>query len=129
MSNIKQINGVFLSFLLGGAVGGAIALLYAPKSGRNLRNDIRYKANELYEDGKKISNDTWIDAKEKAEELIESANNVLAVNVDKIVRTTDNLKEALKSGIDAYNDERKYGNNHDGAPLKEDIGKTHRQTT
>jgi gas vesicle protein len=129
MSNMKQVNGVFLSFLLGGVIGGAIALLYAPKSGKHLRNDISHKANKLYEDGKKISNDTWIDAKEKAEELIENANNVLAVNVDKIVRKTDNLKEALKSGIEAYNDERKYGNNHDGSPIKEDMGKNHKHTT
>jgi gas vesicle protein len=129
MTKMKQVNGVFLSFLLGGAVGGAIALLYAPKSGKHLRYDISRKANEMYEDGKRKTNDTWNDAKEKAEDIIESANNVLSTNVEKIVRTTETLKEALKSGIDAYNDERKYGNTHDGPSLKKDSIKAQKQST
>lgn len=35
--------GLFLGFLAGGIVGGVLALLYAPKSGKELRQDIRNK--------------------------------------------------------------------------------------
>ena len=107
MTTVKQINGVFLSFLLGGAVGGAIALLYAPKSGKQLRNDISRTTNELYEEGKKKTYDSWNDEKEKAENILDGANDVLSTNVEKIVRKTEKLKDALKSGVNAYNDERK----------------------
>jgi len=126
MINIKQINGVFLSFLLGGVVGSAIALLYAPKSGKQLRNDISRTTNELYEEGKKKTYDSWNDAKEKAESIIDGANDVLSTNVEKIVRKTENLREALKSGVNAYNDERKYGSNHNSSTIKEDMGNTHK---
>jgi len=129
MANIKQVNSLFLGFLLGGAVGGAIALLYAPKSGEQLRNDIKKTSNELYEDGKKKTYESWNDAKAKAENIIDSANDVLSSNVEKIVRKSENLREALKSGVNAYNDEIKYGSNHNRSTSKEDTGKTNKQTT
>ena len=33
--------GLMMGFLAGGIVGAVVALLYAPKAGRELRNDIR----------------------------------------------------------------------------------------
>lgn len=99
MSKMKIINGLFLSFLLGGAVGGTLALLYAPQKGKYLRKDISRKTNALIKEGKKISYDSWNDAKEKAENLIESANDTISTNVEKIVRKTEKLKDALKSGL------------------------------
>ena len=129
MSSMKKINGVFFSFLLGGAIGGTIALLYAPKSGKQLRNDISRTTNELYDEGKKMTYDSWNDAKEKTERILDSANDVLSTNVEKIVRKTENLKEALKSGINAYNEERKTDSYHNSSSLKEDAGNTHKQTT
>jgi gas vesicle protein len=107
MTTIKKVNGIFLSFLLGGVVGSTIALLYAPTKGKYLRNDISRKTNELLQEGKRKTFESWTDAKEKAEKIIESANIVLTSNVEKVVRNTENLKDALKSGVNAYNDERK----------------------
>jgi gas vesicle protein len=37
--------------LVGAVTGGVIALLYAPKSGRELRRDIKGKAKEVFEAG------------------------------------------------------------------------------
>ena len=82
-------------------------MLYAPKSGKQLRNDISRTTNELYEEGKKKTYDSWNDEKEKAENILDGANDVLSTNVEKIVRKTEKLKDALKSGVNAYNDERK----------------------
>ena len=39
--------GLLIGFLTGGIVGAAIALLYAPKSGKELRKDIKDKADEF----------------------------------------------------------------------------------
>jgi gas vesicle protein len=107
MTIINRVNGVILSFLLGGAVGGALALLYAPVSGKHLRSDINRKTNDIIKEGKIKAYYSWNSAKDKAEKIIGSANDVISTNVDKIVRNTECLKEAVKSGIHAYNDERK----------------------
>jgi len=92
---MKTLNGIFLSFLLGGAIGGTIALLYAPTKGKYLRKDISRKTNDIIKEGRKITHDSWNDAKEKAENIIDSANDVLSTNVQKIVRKTEKLKDAL----------------------------------
>ncbi len=102
----NKISGLFIGFLLGSAVGGAIALLYAPESGKRLRSDISEKTNELIKEGKKKSNELWNDAKEKAESTLESANDFLNSNVEKIVNETGRVKNALKSGLDSYNKEK-----------------------
>jgi gas vesicle protein len=107
MTTIKTTKWVFMSFLLGSAIGGAIALLYAPESGKHLRRDISRKTNDLIKEGKKKSNELWNDAKEKAESTLDIANDVLNSNVEKIVHETGRVKDALTSGINAYNKERK----------------------
>jgi len=103
----NKISGLFISFLLGSAIGGAIALLYAPESGKRLRGDISKKTNEFIKEGKKKSNELWNDSKEKAESALESANDFLNSNIKKVVRETENVKDALTSGFNAYNKERK----------------------
>jgi len=109
--SLKKANGIFMSFLLGGAIGSTIALLYAPKSGKHLRNDISTKTNKMIKQGKKKTIDTYNDAKEMAEDTIESANDFVNNSVDKIIHSTDKVKEAFKSGFNAYSDERKSGKN------------------
>ncbi|MCX6163555.1 MAG: YtxH domain-containing protein [Ignavibacteriae bacterium] len=111
MTSINKTKWYLFSFLAGGAVGSTIALLYAPESGRHLRKDIRRKTNDYIENGKKIVSNTWNDAKETAESALESANDFLNSSMEKIMRKKKKEKNALKSGYDAYNDERKSGNN------------------
>ncbi|MCX6163004.1 MAG: YtxH domain-containing protein [Ignavibacteriae bacterium] len=101
MISLNKTTGIFVSFLLGGVIGSAIALLYAPMKGKYLRNDISRKTNELFEEGKKISYDTWKDAKEKVENTIDSANDYLSTGIDKIARKTEKVKDAIKSGFSA----------------------------
>jgi len=99
MSKIKIINGMFLSFLFGGILGGTFALLYAPQKGKYLRKDISRKANGLYEEGKKKTYDSMNKAKDKAENIIDSANDAISSNIDMIMRKTEELKDALKSRL------------------------------
>jgi len=42
--------GLLIGFLTGAAVGSIIALLYAPKSGKELRSDIKNKSQEFMDD-------------------------------------------------------------------------------
>ncbi|KXK04649.1 MAG: gas vesicle protein [Chlorobi bacterium OLB4] len=43
MDDNKMAKGMMIGFITGGIVGSIIALLYAPKSGRELRADIKVK--------------------------------------------------------------------------------------
>ncbi len=104
---MKKIKWLFVGFLFGSAIGSAIALLYAPESGKRLRGDITRKTNEIIKEGKKKSNELWNDTKEKAESALDGANDFLNSIIKKIVSETENLKDALASGINAYSKERK----------------------
>jgi gas vesicle protein len=98
MITIKKTKGIFLSFLFGGAIGSAIALLYAPKSGKHLRNDISRKTNELIEEGKRKTFASWDDIKEKTGSTLNNANDFLNKGLEKIASKTEKVKDALKYG-------------------------------
>jgi gas vesicle protein len=130
-SNLSK--GLMIGFLTGGIVGAAIALLYAPKSGKELRKDIKDKADEYYDEaekyldvakdkatevmneGKKKSEVLVADAKRKATELYQDAEKVFqgakqkateAVSSTKetVLTEGEKLKSAVKAGVDAYNE-------------------------
>ena len=129
-------SSIFLGFLAGGAIGAILALLYAPKTGRELRNDIksrtdeyldeadkyiaeaRNKAKVLINDGKKKSEKIINDAKEKSEAILKDAEKVFndakakaSSNLDEskniLENETNNLKNAFKAGVDAYKETKK----------------------
>lgn len=98
---------VLMSFLLGGVIGGAIALLYAPKSGKHLRNDISRRTGKIVKDGKKLTARSWNDAKEFAGNTYERAGNIVNAGIETISDQTENVKDAINSGISAFREERK----------------------
>lgn len=125
---MNKTNSFFISFLVGGAIGSVVALLYAPKSGKHLRNDISRKTNEIIEEGRKKTAKTWNGAKEKVESTIENANDYLNEGMEKVARKSEKVKNAIKSGVNAYNDERKAGDNQ-SRTLKEDYENSNNQIT
>jgi len=48
--NDGMAKGLIAGFIAGSIVGAAIALLYAPKAGKELRADIKEKASDLMDD-------------------------------------------------------------------------------
>ena len=98
MSENNNKIGILVSFLIGGAIGGAIALLYAPKEGKQLRTDISQKTKEIYEDGKNSTEQVWTDTKEKVGSIMDGANELLSKAKVLIVDETDRVKSAVKSG-------------------------------
>jgi len=127
--------GLLIGFLTGGIVGAAVALLYAPKSGKELRGDIKAKAEEymtdaeahletakekaveMINDGKKKSEKLISEAKVKADELLKDAeklfdqaktktNEVVSTSKETIVEEGTRIKSALKAGIDAYKESK-----------------------
>ena len=136
MSQDNSSKGLLVGFLAGGAIGAIVALLYAPKSGRELRSDIRTKSDEYYDDvekyyadardkakdlindGKKKSEKLISDAKVKSEELLKDAEKIfndakskaegyVAKGKDTIDQESAKVKTAVKAGVDAYKETKK----------------------
>jgi gas vesicle protein len=80
----KKYSSIFVPFLVGGLVGAGVALLLAPKSGKELRKDIKDLAS---------------DTREK-----------LTTNIDKgkdlYVETKSAVMNAIEAGKAAYTEER-----------------------
>jgi gas vesicle protein len=87
--------GMFLSFLLGGIVGAAFALLLAPQSGRETRTRIR----ELTEDVKGRAKDYAVDVKDKVTSSIEKGKGLYEEKKSAITK-------AVEAGKDAYDKEK-----------------------
>jgi gas vesicle protein len=104
--------------LVGGGIGAILALLFAPKSGEELRGDIadvtrkgiekskeaaaqiQEKAGEYYEVSRDKANEFYQTAQEKAGELGEKAKAAAA-------RTANPFSAAIEAGKDAYTEEKR----------------------
>ena len=115
---------LLLGFLSGAVVGGIVALLYAPKPGRELRGDLMKKGGELADEvedylhdahekarsiineGKEKSSALVSDAKRRADGLLKDAEHILSGAKQRMNEEGDRLKTAVKAGVDAYKEER-----------------------
>lgn len=104
--------------LVGGGIGAILALLFAPKSGEELRGDIadatrkgiekgketaaqlQEKAGEYYEVSREKAGELYQTAAEKASELSEKAKTVAAT-------TANPFTAAIEAGKDAYTAEKR----------------------
>lgn len=91
MSDEKNIGKIVLSFFLGGLVGAAMGVLFAPLSGSETRKKIK---------------STSIDAKDKALEKLEAAktgaSHLLEQGKEKITGVKSQVHAAVEAGKEAY---------------------------
>ena len=98
-------------FVLGGAVGALAALMFAPKSGRELRGDIadvtrqgvdraRDKAGEYYEVSRERATELYATASSKAGEVAGEVRQAAT-------RRGENLSAAIDAGKRAYAEEKR----------------------
>jgi gas vesicle protein len=92
--------GLIVGFIAGSIVGAAIALLYAPKPGKELRADIKEKAGDLIDDAQVFidkarskASDIINDGKRKAETLVDDARR----QADSILGDADRIISGAKS--------------------------------
>lgn len=103
--------------LIGGGIGAALALLFAPKSGHELRGDIAdvtrkgiekgketaalvgERAGDYYEVTREKAGELYQTAQEKAGELTEKAKSVAA-------QTANPFSAAIEAGKQAYGEEK-----------------------
>lgn len=104
--------------LVGGGIGAVLALLFAPKSGVELRGDIadvtrkgiekgkevggqlQERAGEYYEVSREKAGELYQTAQEKATEVAEMAKSAAA-------RTANPFSAAIEAGKDAYTEEKR----------------------
>jgi len=91
-----------LGALIGGAIGAVAALLTAPKSGKETREDLKKKVSDIKSDTEKKAKDAKKqvetvakDVKDKAEA---TANDVKA-QAEELKKRTENAVEGAKAGF------------------------------
>ncbi|UCE07231.1 MAG: YtxH domain-containing protein [bacterium] len=118
-------SGDFLKgMLIGGMVGAVVALLYAPKSGKETRQDIGKKADELaskakeeYEIALEKSKKTFQSALDRLKELegvarkkVEEVEGQVQELAEKSKETVEasksRLKKAIDAGVETYKEEK-----------------------
>ena len=82
-------------FLTGAVIGASVAILFAPKSGKETRQEIREGAEELLEKAK----GQYEEASSKIEKLVGLQKEALHLKKEK-------LKKAVECGVDAFKEEK-----------------------
>jgi gas vesicle protein len=115
--------------LIGGGIGAVLALLFAPKSGQELRGDIAdatrkgidrtretaaqvgARAGEYYEVGRQRAGEYYDATREKASELYatatEKASDYVGTAKDVAARTAAPITAAVEAGKQAYTEEKR----------------------
>jgi gas vesicle protein len=93
---------VAAAFLIGGAIGAAIALLYAPQSGYETRKDIKRTARRIKNEASDLVEDTiekvddFVDeTKERVSEIISRGVELSGAAKKEIVKTLEQGQKAL----------------------------------
>lgn len=89
--SIKFVEG----FMIGGAVAATMALLYAPKTGKKLRKDIRKKSNELMDE-----------AESRFDDIQQMAENVVGDAEKRIKKIRKNTESAIDDLVKRVKDVR-----------------------
>jgi gas vesicle protein len=91
---------VFLSFLAGAAVGAGLALLYAPKTGKELRE----KIGDLTDDAVGKIKNYATEAQEKIKSTIEDSKEVIKEKKSILTSAFEAGKEAMEKEKEKYRD-------------------------
>ena len=105
MSNDERnagTSGVLLSFLLGALSGAALAILFAPRSGRETREILGEKLRETADRGRELKER----AMERGKEVAEDASGFVERGRDVLEKRRDRLAAAVEAGRQAYRDEK-----------------------
>jgi gas vesicle protein len=122
---VMDKSGDFVAGLLvGGLIGAVIGILYAPKSGRETREELGAKAEQLlakakdeYDRAVEKSRKTYEEAiaklkaaeesaLEKVEEVGEKVDEMAGQGKEALLEGKSRLKKAIAAGVEAFNEEK-----------------------
>jgi gas vesicle protein len=105
MSDERNANasGVILSFLLGGLTGAALAILFAPRAGRETRELLGERLREGTERGREFRERIV----NRGREILDEAGGFVQEQKETIERQRERLAAAVEAGRQAYREEKK----------------------
>ena len=95
-------SGVILSFLLGSLTGAALAILFAPRSGKETRDLL----GERLREGADRTRELRDVAAAKGREILDDASDYVSKQRDTLERKKDRLSAAVEAGRQAYREEK-----------------------
>lgn len=98
----SSASGVILSFLLGGLTGAALAILFAPRSGRETRELLEGRMREGAERGRVIKDKVV----GRGREILDEAADYVDRQRETLERRKERLGAAVEAGRQAYRDEK-----------------------
>ena len=119
----EKSNDLLKGLFIGGFIGVVLGILYAPKSGKETREDIARTTEDLlsrgkeeyekavarsksaYEEAVKHLKGLEISAKEKVEEIQSKVSEATHKGADAIADSKIRLKKAIDAGVETYREE------------------------
>jgi gas vesicle protein len=95
-------SGIILSFLLGGLTGAALAILFAPRSGRETREFL----GEKFREGADRTRDLRDRATTRGREMVDGASDYISKQREALDKKKDRLSAAVEAGRQAYREEK-----------------------
>ncbi|HOW56806.1 MAG TPA: YtxH domain-containing protein [Smithellaceae bacterium] len=120
----ERTGDLFKGLVIGGLIGAALGILFAPKSGKETREDIGRKTDEIiskakeeyekaveksklaYEAAVKRLGDLQTSAKAKVEEVETKVTELASQGAETIQDNKTRLKKAIDAGVEAYREEK-----------------------
>ncbi|MCK9365108.1 MAG: YtxH domain-containing protein [Syntrophales bacterium] len=102
MSN--QIEGFIKGILIGGVIGAVVGILYAPKSGRETRDDINEKTEELLAKAKKEYETALKKSCKAYEAAVEQLRYIEASTKVKVGEIEEKVDELNELGKEAFHE-------------------------
>lgn len=104
-------NNFLKGLVIGGFLGLAAGLLFAPKSGKETRADICNKTEELlkaakeeYEKGLEKTSELYDSVKVRAGKLKADVSGLAESGKKKLDETSNRLKQAVDAGVEAFHE-------------------------
>ena len=94
-------------FVIGGTIGAIVALLFAPKAGRELRGDIADVTRKGVDRTREVGGQLGARAGEYYESASAKAGELAGVARDTVARRGEHLSAAIEAGKRAYTEEKR----------------------
>lgn len=99
--------------LIGGLIGAVLSVLYAPKSGKETREELKKKTDEWiaktkegYEYTVEHLKEVETAAKHKVEDMEEKVSGIAEHGIGVFQDTKNRFKKAIEAGVETYKNEK-----------------------